>query len=402
MLLLFFFLLVYSTLSWYLATNFRIIFDKRIPWDAYFSFDNKAIVTTGGGFERHPFSNYWFYCIKKLAFWFSDGKVNGTFRFVLAEMSTIAISFSILYVFKFLKNIIELSTKEAFVFCLFYGFFSTNIMLSFTPETYTYSALFIVFFFYYSFSKLKSGRHLHALDYLISGIVIGGLTITNFAKTFIPLFFDRVFYKSWKNFWDSLLKVSLSFTAFVLLYLYRLDFDYLRIISKTGTQYEKFTKARPIALWDMALSWFFGGNILFSSFGIRNYHAQKFEFKALFMELYTSGFSYAFVVVVLLIVLLSWWRNRKNNWVNILMISLLFDCFIHLVLGFGTASSYIYGGHFVFVLLFMLAYFYESFRYNLRWKMMLNCLLLVLGFYMIANNLYRMHEFLNYCSYYYT
>jgi hypothetical protein len=30
----------------YIAIHHKIIFDGRIPWDAYFSFDNKSIVMT--------------------------------------------------------------------------------------------------------------------------------------------------------------------------------------------------------------------------------------------------------------------------------------------------------------------------------------------------------------------
>ena len=39
----------YGILGSYIALNYRIIFDDRIPWDAYFSFDNRSIVMTGGG-----------------------------------------------------------------------------------------------------------------------------------------------------------------------------------------------------------------------------------------------------------------------------------------------------------------------------------------------------------------
>ncbi|MFN8364350.1 MAG: DUF6080 domain-containing protein [Cloacibacterium normanense] len=62
--------------------NYRIIFDDRIPWDAYFSFDNRSIVMTGGGFERHPLSNYFFDFIREFAFLVSEGKKNEIFRLV--------------------------------------------------------------------------------------------------------------------------------------------------------------------------------------------------------------------------------------------------------------------------------------------------------------------------------
>jgi hypothetical protein len=64
------FLISYGILGTYIALNYRIIFDDRIPWDAYFSFDNRSIIMTGGGFERHPLSNYFFDYIRNLLFGF--------------------------------------------------------------------------------------------------------------------------------------------------------------------------------------------------------------------------------------------------------------------------------------------------------------------------------------------
>ena len=51
-------MVIYSVFGWFIADQFRLVYDDRVPWDAYFSFDNYSIVTTGGGWERHPFSNY--------------------------------------------------------------------------------------------------------------------------------------------------------------------------------------------------------------------------------------------------------------------------------------------------------------------------------------------------------
>ena len=78
------FLSVYGILGSTIALNYRIIFDDRIPWDAYFSFDNRAIVMTGGGFERHPLSNYFFTWLREFAYLFSGRKKDEIFRLVLA------------------------------------------------------------------------------------------------------------------------------------------------------------------------------------------------------------------------------------------------------------------------------------------------------------------------------
>ena len=43
-----FFMVVYGVFGWFIASQFRLVYDDRIPWDAYFSFDNYSIIVSGG------------------------------------------------------------------------------------------------------------------------------------------------------------------------------------------------------------------------------------------------------------------------------------------------------------------------------------------------------------------
>ncbi len=117
------FIIVYGILGTVIALDYRIIFDNRIPWDAYFSFDNRAIVMTGGGFERHPLANYFFNWIREFALLFSNGKMNETFRLVLAWCSNFAVSLSLVQIYKYLKNIITLPKKISLLILFFFSFF---------------------------------------------------------------------------------------------------------------------------------------------------------------------------------------------------------------------------------------------------------------------------------------
>ena len=181
------FISVYGILGSFIALNYRIIFDDRIPWDAYFSFDNRAIVMTGGGFERHPLANYFFDWIREFAYLFSDGKKDETFRLVLAWCSNFAISLSLIQIYKYLKNIIVLPKKISLLIIAFFAFFSTNILLSFTPETYTYTLFFLVLFNYYAALKMRKGEKIPAPALIFAGVTVGGLTVTNIVKVYIPL-----------------------------------------------------------------------------------------------------------------------------------------------------------------------------------------------------------------------
>lgn len=396
------FLTAYGILGTTIALNYRIIFDDRIPWDAYFSFDNRAIVMTGGGFERHPLSNYFFNWIRELAYLFSGGKKDDTFRLVLAWCSNFAVSLSLIQIYKYLKNIIALPKKISLVILLFFAFFTTNILLSFTPETYTYTLFFLVLFNYYAALKLRKEEKIPAVALALAGISIGGLTVTNIVKVYIPLLFEKNIFRNWKKLGNAVLRVSVSVAAFILLFLYRIDFKYLNFLNKSEEQFDKFSKPKITPLWDMIASWFFGGNVLFSDFAIRDYHNKKgFFYKALFMEVYHSWIPYVFVSVLLLLVFWSYFRNFKNKLVQVLMISLFLDIIIHCVLKFGLHTSYIYGGHFVFVFPLMIGWLFYSYKNNPKILSLLFSTVVILLFYLALNNIFRMQEFFLFLEKYY-
>lgn len=388
------FITVYGILGSFIALNYRIIFDDRIPWDAYFSFDNRAIVMTGGGFERHPLANYFFDWIREFAFLFSDGKKDEAFRLILAWCSNFAISLSLLQICKYLKNIIVLPKKISLLIVAFFAFFSTNILLSFTPETYTYTLFFLVLFNYYAALKMRKGEKIPAPALILAGISVGGLTVTNIVKVYIPLIFEKNIFTQWKKFGNGVLRVLASVAVFLLLFLNRLDFNFLRFLEKTEEQYEKFSNPKATPVWDMITSWFFGGNMLFSGFEVRDYHNKKgFEYKALFMDVYESWIPYIFVAAVLILVIWSCIKNFKNKLVLVLMISFLVDIVIHCILKFGLHTSYIYGGHFVFVYPLLIGWLFYAYKNAPKTLSFLYSILWILFIYLVLNNVFRMEEF---------
>lgn len=396
------FIIVYGILGTYIALNYRIIFDDRIPWDAYFSFDNRAIVMTGGGFERHPLANYFFDWIREFALLISNGKKDETFRLVLAYCSNLAVSLSLIQIYKYLKNIVQLPKLVSLLILAFFALFTTTILLSFTPETYTYTMLFLVLFNYYTALKLKKEKKISGTALTLATVSVAGLTVTNGVKVFIPLFFENGLFKSWKKFGSAVLRTISAVGVFVILFLYRLNFNFMRFLSKSGEQYDKFSKPKVTPLWDMVYSWFFGGNMLFPSFVIRDYHNKKgFQYKALFMDVYSSVVPYIFVGAVLVLVFWSYFKNFKNKLVQILMISFFVDIAIHCILKFGLHTSYIYGGHFIFVVPMMIGWLFYSYRKSPRMLSFLMAILSVLLFYLGMNNIMRLAEFFVFLEKYY-
>lgn len=397
-----FFLVAYGYLGSYIAIHHKIIFDSRIPWDAYFSFDNKSIVMTGGSFERHPLSYYFFNWIRESAFCFSDGKMDGNFRFALAWFSNIAVSMSILQVFKYLKNIIGLPLLPCLLILLFFGMFSTNILLSFTPENFTYTLFLLTLFNHYSAIKIRKEEKIPAAALALSGITIGGLTVTNLAKVFIPVLFEKNLFGNWKKLANAAFRVALTSISFALLYLNRIDFKYENIFSKTSQQYEKFSNVNSTPTWDMIFSYFFGGNILFSNFIIRDKHNMKgFEFKGIIMDVYSSWIPYLFITFLLMLICWSYFKNFRNKMVQILVVSFAFDIVIHCVMRFGIHTSYIYGGHFVFIYPLLLGWLLYAYRTSPKTLSFLTAALCILLVYLGTNNYLRMTEFFWFLETYY-
>lgn len=398
-----FFVIVYGANAWFIAENFRIIYDDRIPWDGYFSFDNRAIVQTGGGFERHPLSNYFFDQIRNFALWISGNRYDSVFRLVLALFSTVVISLANVQIFKYLNNIIKLPLKISLLILAFYGLFVTNILLSFTPETYTYTLLFLSIFNYYSAQKIKEEKPISFGASILGSIFIGGLTITNIVKVYIPFLFEKKIFWNWKKIGWAVAKIATSVMVFLFLFMLRLNFNFQNFLNKTEEQYDKFSKPKVTPLWDMITSWFFGGNVLFSNYEIRDYHTKDktFYYKALFMDVYTSAIPYVFIGLILLLMIWSVVKNYKNKLIWILVISFSIDILIHCVLKFGLHTSYIYGGHFVFVYPLLIGWLFYNYRDKNLPLSILYGVLMMMTVYLGFNNFYRLDEFYQFLTTFY-
>jgi len=356
---------------------------------------------SGGSFERHPLAYYFFNWIRELALLISGGKMDSTFRLTLAWFSNITVSLSLVQVFKYLKNIIKLPISINILLILFFGVFSTNILLSFTPENFTYTLFLLTLYNHYAAIKLKKDEKINPFALTLAGISIGGLTVTNIVKVFIPVVFEKDMFRSWKKLGNAALRVIITCICFILLYLNRIDFKYKNIFNKTSEQYEKFSNVKTTTTWDMILSYFFGGNILFSNFIIRDKNAKGFDFKALIMEVYSSWIPYIFIAILLLLIFWSYFKNFKNKFVQILMISFLFDVFIHCAMRFGLHTSYIYGGHFVFIYPLLIGWLFYSYKSSPKVVSFLLSIVGILFIYLSVNNYLRMTEFFWFLDKYY-
>jgi hypothetical protein len=126
-----------------------------------------------------------------------------------------------------------------------------------------------------------------------------------------------------------------------------------------------------------------------------------FDFKGLYMDLYSSVFPYLFIVVLLVLISWSYFKNFKNKWVQVITISFIVDIIIHCVMRFGLHTSYIYGGHFVFVYPLLIGWLFYAYRSSPKTLSFLTLTVAILFVYLLANNVFRMSEFFWFMETYY-
>jgi len=394
-------MLLYLPLGVWLSLNTTVIYNKDIPWDIYFSFDNRSIILSGGMIEKHPFSEFFIRPVYNLAIWVYQ--TIGDFRFfslTFTVLCNINVSLGCVLIFKYLRNIIQLDVKISLLIIAFYAFFSTNILLSFTPETYTFTLFLLSFYVYVSALILKQGKQISVFFTSTMGIFIGGETITNLPKTFIPFLFENKKVNV-KYFVNLTVKTLISSAIFVLLYLWRRDWDYMKIITKSASQYEKFSNPKGDSWLDMVMTYFFGGSMVFPSFIERNLRFLKIHYKGLYFQVYDNFAQYFFVFLILAFMVGALVANRKNKLVYILWISFILDIIIHCFMKFGLWISYIYGGHWVFVVPLLTGWLFFACKKNKTLYRTLYLLLGLMTVYVTANNLYRLTDFLNFVKTYY-
>lgn len=186
-----------SVLTFYLCIALYFVFFSSLidhptkETDLYFSLDNPLIFKYGKShISGHPLTIIFYYpfvVVGNLLTYIFGIKAK---TILFAVLSSVMISLSCLYIYRYIKEIVELSNKETILLTAFFALFSTNLILCFTPETFTLSAFFLSFSAYYYAAYIKNKTRVSVFSStLLASICLGGVTITNFVKGIIPLFY---------------------------------------------------------------------------------------------------------------------------------------------------------------------------------------------------------------------
>lgn len=400
-LLFLFLILIYFSYSSILVFNTSIV---RFGWvDNYFAFDNPAIYNRGfENEESHPF----FYFIAKpisglgsfLAFYWGENIK----LLIWLSVTITLISLSVVYINRYLREIIRLSKFPVFLLTLFYAFFSTNLILCFTPETFTFSLFFLTLIFL-SYSRIiKKKRQVNISTGFFYAFVLGSITITNTVKGLIPVLFSN---ENWKcrikKF--TVLAVILSFIFFIRLYL--LSTDWGNGIDAILTRQQLFSGLSGTvthSFYEFVIDIFLGSVIFLPDLIVvsQEYGDILLNSSMIDLDCYHYWWQYLFLILLYGFIFISIIINRKNRLVQILILFFCFELFLHVVLKYGILNGYIYGGHWVYIIPLLLGWLYKVIdkKYICYFKV----ILLVLCLSLLTNNILKLIDFIALSQKYYS
>lgn len=385
--ILFFFIVFYSLFSIPLAINTSIIDYKDMLYDVYFSFDNPIIYRQGYVYlEGHPlmmFITMPFIYLGNILAGFYGYKVKTVF---LTFLCTLLISFSTIYVYRYITKVTEIKGYLAYLLVSLFGFTATNLILCFTPESFTITTFILSFTIFFYSDRIKRNETVGVTTSSFLAIVLGGLTITNFAKGIIPIFFLKDTRK------EILKKILIAGIVFFILILWmQLQYDFISLI--------KYRLVNNISVpargnyFEKLFEWLYAAPIFFPEINLLPIKVDGIPFDSISIEFYHYWWQYAFAIVLFVILGYSIFRNYKNRLVQIIILLLLEDIIIHGIIRYGIRDAFIYGGHWVFSVPILISWGVKNLKKEKSFNfasILLTCLVLM----MIINNGIRLYEFI--------
>lgn len=380
------FFIIYGALATFMALGTSIAFGKEIPsHDAYFSFDNQRIAHYGhDNMEGHPllylFTRPLLYIGIILNYIFSTIKAKSLF---FALCTTFFVTSSLLYVYRYLCQVIELRGYQVYLLLILYSFTSTAIVLSFTFETFTFSLCILSFILYYYTYQIKQNQSVSLSLSAIFALVAGGVTITNFGKGLIPILFLN---KNRITIVKRIVIISVVFAALLLVSEY-----YFHIFSAIQYRLGRFVIYEG-EIYKYIIDWFLGAPILLPSLVVQPFPLYP-DFHAINIDYYRYWWQYCVIGSIFFLLILSVIKNHKNKLMYMVFLFFLIDITLHIIVKYGINEGFIYGGHWVFVVPIFIGWLFK--QLNERQSRFLFVYLTVITIVVAINNVYQMNHFIN-------
>ena len=411
--------LFYGTIASYLVFTTNLIDNKDLLFNIYFGFDTQNFVSSFFSFNpitklrdvAHPIFRILMLPIILLAIvieFLFGFKAKVLFLVLLTSM---LVSCSLMLIFRYLTSFLQIGLKRA---CLLTGiatFFSTNLILSFSPESYPVSLFLLTFVFVYFSFVIKEKGSVPFSHFFILTLVTSGTTITNGIKCCIPDWCANLSLKK------KILRtgyVTLMVTGIFLLvyFIINVGLFYLKWTNepyipwsdmlRQYNHYSGMYSSAPIlyrGYAEMALSNFFGSPILFAEF-IYIPVFNKIGLPEINLLPYIHVWQYAVICCVLGTFAIALFKNLKNRFLLMLILSFLVDVVIHVVFHFGLCEAFIYSAHWIFTVPMIWGWVYAG-NQNKKQFMFWDIGFIILGLIIIINNSIKMLDFIQFAQHNY-
>lgn len=385
------FIIFYFSYSLTIALNTSVIDYQLYKYDVYFSFDNPIIYNQGYVYlEGHPLMRWMLYPFILL------GNALGILLGYKAKTVFLTlicctfVSLSVIYVRRYLKEILGLNGIVLSLLVLMYGFFSTNLILCFTIESFTLTIFLLSFTIYYYSRCMQQSKGVTLLSNSFLAIGLGGITLTNFAKGIIPMLFAN---ESKKTILRKIIIVGLLFGLCIFIALLaEYSFDFIGQVKYRLTQ--NISLPAKGLYYEKIIDMLFTSPMFFSNIMLDSiYNDFGSKMAVINMDYFRHWWQYAFAGAMFILLAYSVIKNYKNKYVQLLLLMLAIDIIIHALIRYGLRDAQIYGGHWVFMVPFLLGWLYKSID-SKKLKQGFTVVISILFISILINNIYQLTQFI--------
>lgn len=351
---------------------------------SYLGYDNLHYLhTKGGTFDIcHPFFNI-FHIPKALLMNLLTNLWNAKISTILCLFITnLLISEGLVLIYRYLKQIVSISTFRAIILTLFTGFFFTTIILSFTIETYTFSFFLLIFSLLRISQEYKLKGSVKSRTIFFLSFLCGGVTLTNAAKPLMavllnPTSLPNKIHTGFKIMIPFITCVTLIFTLYTIKIKLQAPEEPSPIemtaqLSRYFIYEETFRKQALIDFW--------GNTVMTTPLTLQTVGKETVLRPSEYPYIWQNGV----IILLLLLMTISICINIKNKYVQLLLMYLSIDFIIHFIFRYGMNEAIIFGGHWMYAIPFLLGWLYT--RLPNKTSKILDCIILLLLLLTITQN----------------
>ena len=383
------FFLIYTSYSLFIVFKTSLI-DNPFGADLFFSFDNPQYYSKGYTYiEVHPLVRFVTFFILK-----TGNMLAGIFYYKIktlffALFFTALSSMSCVYILRYLQQVIGINNIKSIILTVFFGFLSTNLILSFTPESFSLTSFFLISMVTYYSIEVKNGKKIPFLIDCFYTIILGGITITNFVKGLIASTFANKINK--KLFYKLIFLIIL----FILILICIPDFvDYIFSLLKTyGPSNSTGQVSHSFDFYvKQIVNFFFGASLLFPNLYVKQDLAFDIMIDMISLDNYDNVLQYIFLIFIYGNIIYVIIKGIKNKLILFIVALVSIDVLIHVIFLYGYTDFFIFGGHWVYAVPLLIGWLYKYIPQ--KWTRYYTSLLCLLTITLVVNNIFHIVQFI--------